>query len=211
MTESDSTTTSSMMTASRKRVVLVDMDNTIVDLNGGLIKYLTETYPDRKDEWEARIRDRKEFEFDEALDALTRPTMLQKGFFANLDPLPGAIGKLHDLVQEGYHVVLLTSAIRDSDYCVGDKCKWVRKHLGSRSDRELLIVAKDKTLVFGDYLIDDKPEQTGFQCVPPWNHIVFDQPYNAHITSKLRLKSWDSDVVALLKQADAATMSQTAA
>jgi len=52
-------------------------------------------------------------------------------------------------------------------HAVGDGPSWV--------DR--IVLAKDKTLVRGDVLIDDKPEVTGSLC-PSWEHLVFEAPYN---------------------------------
>jgi len=49
---------------------------------------------------------------------------------------------------------------------------------------------KDKTLIIGDILIDDKPEIKGIST-PNWEHIIFDQPYNKNITNKKRI-NWDN-------------------
>lgn len=44
---------------------------------------------------------------------------------------------------------------------------WVEKHLG-RDFLEQVILTRDKTLITGDILIDDKPDILG---EPPWNFV----------------------------------------
>ena len=53
---------------------------------------------------------------------------------------------------------------------------WVERHFGE-AFLPRLILAKDKTWVHGDVLIDDKPEVTGSRT-PTWQHVIFDQPFN---------------------------------
>ena len=51
-----------------------------------------------------------------------------------------------------------------------------------------MIVTRDKTVVAGDVLVDDKPSVDGVG-IPSWEHVVFDQPYNRG-TEGRRLVSW---------------------
>jgi len=55
-----------------------------------------------------------------------------------------------------------------------------------------LIITRDKTLVKGAVLIDDKPHVTGAVTAPDWTHLLFDQPYNRDnsLSSKPRLSQW---------------------
>jgi 5'-nucleotidase len=53
----------------------------------------------------------------------------------------------------------------------------VEKNLGPDWVKRV-ILTKDKTLVKADFLIDDKPEITGAEAVPVWEHILYDRPYN---------------------------------
>ena len=73
-------------------------------------------------------------------------------------------------------------------YCVLEKYQWVEKYLGYGFTKKL-ILTRDKTLVRGDMLIDDKPEITGIQK-PVWEHIIYDFPYNRHITGNRRIVRW---------------------
>lgn len=75
------------------------------------------------------------------------------GFFADLDEMPGAIESFN-LLKEKYDVWILTRPSFKNINCFSDKAKWVLDHLGY-SVLEKLIICGDKSLVKGDYLIDD--------------------------------------------------------
>ena len=64
-----------------------------------------------------------------------------------------------------------------------------RQHLGDDWVKRL-ILCHDKTLVHGDVLVDDKPEVTGSNPVPSWEHVLFGAPYNRHITDRRRIGDW---------------------
>jgi 5'-nucleotidase len=52
----------------------------------------------------------------------------------------------------------------------------VEGHLGTEFTTRV-ILTRDKTLVRGDGLIDDKPTIGGI-ATPQWRHVLFNQPYN---------------------------------
>lgn len=54
---------------------------------------------------------------------------------------------------------------------------------------EALVFTHDKTLVFGDVIIDDKPGITG-RHTPSWDHIVFDRSYNEGYDTGHRIHGW---------------------
>lgn len=77
----------------------------------------------------------------------------QYGFFLDLEPLPNAIGVFKQL-QEKYDIWILTKPSIENINCYSEKAKWVLDHLGKEA-QEHLIICNDKSLVKGDYLIDD--------------------------------------------------------
>jgi 5'-nucleotidase len=64
---------------------------------------------------------------------------------------------------------------------------------GSASGSEFtkgVILPRDKTLVRGDVLIDDKPTIGGIST-PQWRHVLFDQPYNRHLSGpRVQWENW---------------------
>jgi 5'-nucleotidase len=77
----------------------------------------------------------------------------QWGFFLKLNEIPDAIGSFKKL-QEKYDVWILTRPSFRNVNCYTEKAQWVWDHLGY-DVLEKTIFSPDKSLVKGDYLIDD--------------------------------------------------------
>lgn len=109
---------------------------------------------------------------------------LRKGFYRNLEPIPGGREALEYLLSLGHDVRICTAPKRDYQNCVLEKMEWIEEHLG-RTWTERTIITRDKTLVHGDILVDDKPNITGSRA-PAWMQVFYDQPYNrAHNKPRL--------------------------
>jgi 5'-nucleotidase len=88
------------------------------------------------------------------------------GFFRNLVPMVGAIDGLNALrANPGFDVHILTAPSVSNPPCYSEKRIWVEEHLGFEMCPRL-IIAYDKSLLRGDFLIDDHDKgrgQEGFQ------------------------------------------------
>lgn len=93
----------------------------------------------------------------------------QYKFFENLEPIEGAIESINFLKQY-FDVCILTRPSVRNPLCYTEKRVWVEKHLGYDICNNL-ILACDKTMVMGDYLIDDVIHSGRFN--PTWEHIHF--------------------------------------
>jgi 5'-nucleotidase len=115
----------------KKEIVYVDMDDTLCDWRGAYDKAL-QLYPEQK---------------------YPQSSM---DFFRKLKPLPGAIEGFLKLEEKGYDVWILTRPSYQNPFCYTEKRLWVEDHLGLEWTKKL-ILCPDKSLVKGDYLIDDYP------------------------------------------------------
>ncbi len=90
----------------------------------------------------------------------------QIDFFRDLDPIAGAISSIHALENsEKYDVYILTAPSVRNPLCYMEKRIWVEKHLGFDFVNKL-IISPNKSLLKGDYLIDDYANgkgQEGFE------------------------------------------------
>jgi 5'-nucleotidase len=77
----------------------------------------------------------------------------QWGFFISLNPIDGAIESFHEL-SKYYDVWILSKPSVKNLNCYSEKAHWVHNHLG-KDIVQKLIFSCDKTLLKGDYLIDD--------------------------------------------------------
>jgi 5'-nucleotidase len=75
------------------------------------------------------------------------------GFFLDLEPLEGAIDAMKTL-QTKYKVYILTRPSIKNTHCYTEKAEWIKKYLGEEM-LERMILCPDKSLVKGDFLIDD--------------------------------------------------------
>ena len=114
--------------------------------------------------------------------------MIEPGFYSRLEPIEGAQQALKAMLKANYDVRIVTSPWISNSTCASDKLNWIVKHYGSHWGPRVIITA-DKTLVRGDFLIDDKPEIRG-SADPEWEHIVFDQPYNQNVDDRQRIVGW---------------------
>lgn len=168
--------------------LLVDMDGVIADFEKGFFDAWTAKYPNKmRIPLEQRITFHVEEQYPAELKPLARAVYEQKGFFASLAPISGGLDALNELAIHN-EVFICTSPISTYQHCVPEKYEWVEKHLGKDWVKKI-IVTKDKTVVRGNFLIDDRPKIDGLDN-PSWEHILYDQPYNRSVHNKCRL-TWD--------------------
>jgi 5'-nucleotidase len=175
-----------------KPILLIDMDGVIADFYGHFLSIWREKYPDRvyvkpEDVTAFYLETLYPAEYSQdILDILRAP-----GFFANLPPMPGAIEALKKLDEEGKFEIYLCST-PDSDSvnhnCASEKMRWVERHLGKKWVKDV-ILTHDKTLVQGDFLIDDKPNINGLRK-PSWMQIMFQHAYNKDVYG-FHMNGWD--------------------
>ncbi len=115
----------------QRPIVYMDLDNTLVDYDKGVRKFDEKTLQ----EYEGRPWD-------------------IPGYFAVLDPMPGA-AKAFRALSLKYDTYILSSAPYSNPSSWGDKLIWVQKWLGVSAYRRL-IISHHKNLNYGDYLIDDR-------------------------------------------------------
>lgn len=104
------------------------------------------------------------------------------GFFADLEPIPGALPALERL-KDRAELVVLTASPRGA---MADKVNWVRRHLPF-IPKENVIITHRKDLVAGDVLFDDAPRNLRhFRGV----RVLMDYPYNRNFHDAYRVRDW---------------------
>lgn len=79
----------------------------------------------------------------------------QYGFFTKLLPLPGSIDAVQAFLDsDKYDPYILTAPSVKNPLCYTEKRVWVENHLGFEMVNRL-IISPNKSLLKGDYLIDD--------------------------------------------------------
>ncbi|KAK2192276.1 hypothetical protein NP493_35g03018 [Ridgeia piscesae] len=99
---------------------------------------------------------------------------------------------------KGVEVFICTSPLASQPHSVKEKFEWVHEHMGADWTRRM-IVTRDKTMAYGDILIDDRPYIRGVVKRPSWDHVIFTSCHNKHLQpEKLprvtdRLDNWTND------------------
>jgi 5'-nucleotidase len=170
--------------------ILVDMDGVVADYDGEFLQRWKLRHADKfYVPLEARTTFYVKDNYPEELQPLVAEILLESGFFRNMLPVPGAKEALEEMQSMGLEVFICTSPLSTYKNCVLEKYEWVEKVLGSSWVRQI-ILTKDKTIIKGDFLIDDKPSITGAEEHPDWEHILYDRPYNRE-TNKKRI-TWNN-------------------
>lgn len=167
-------------------IIGVDLDNTIVAWEAAYLRDALVFDPEFPAD---EFRSRSTYELDTASSSpFTRELVMRRpNFYAEMDPIPGALEALVAMVAAGHHVQLISQPDVDNPTGHSDKLSWVARHLGPEW-RSRLVLTHDKTLWSGDVLIDDKPSITGLKT-PTWEHIYFTQRYNTGLLG-LRINNW---------------------
>lgn len=169
-------------------VILVDMDGVLCNFDGGWRRDWNKKYPDRQ-----IIEEPNDFYLEEAYrnygteEEITE-IFSRAGFFYDLDPMPGALEAMKQMEKSGLNVFVCTAPMGPNTF--HEKAEWVEHYLGKEWLKKL-IVSKDKTVIHGNYLIDDKPSITGLYDEPTWEQVVYDHPYNQHLTNLHRI-TWEN-------------------
>lgn len=175
-----------------KKIILVDMDGVLADFEARFLEIWKKKFPHHP---HVPLEKRETFYLMESypggLEKDIDSIYTAPGFFQNLGVISGGKEALAEMQGLGHDVFICTSPISKYENCVLEKYDWVAKNLGYEWTKKM-ILTKDKTLVYGDILIDDKPEQIGL-TTPTWKHVLFDAPYNKHIKTELRItwKNWE--------------------
>jgi len=81
----------------------------------------------------------------------------QKGLYARLNPLKGAVEALQHLNELGYDIMIATAYVRDPD-SAADKIRWMKQWLPF-IDRNNPFLCHRKERILADCFIDDSPEK----------------------------------------------------
>lgn len=179
-------------------IFLVDMDGVLADFETAFFEAV-KTVPELNGVVTRESRKSFDFEKDypEELTPSIKSVYHKKGFYLNLPEIPGAIAGVRKLKSLGHTVIICTAPLTLYRHCVLEKYRWIDVHLGMEFVKSM-IVTKDKTLVVGNYLIDDKPTVIGKMVRPHWEHILYDAPYNRDIKGKRRFTWSDENIEKLL-------------
>ena len=169
-----------------RMIILVDQDGPLADFERGFLEKWRAQFPH---EFFMPLHQRKNFyvrdDYPKDLRDKVESIYFAPNFYLNLPPVTGSIEALRTLFLLGHDVRICTSPLSRYENCVLEKYQWIEKHLG-RDFTKRIILSKDKALIKGHFLIDDKPAIENAETAE-WEHIIYDCPYNQDVLYKKRL------------------------
>jgi 5'(3')-deoxyribonucleotidase len=90
------------------------------------------------------------------------PEMYKPKFFQNLHPVEPSLDAVRAILRsDKYDVYILTQPLANSPISYTEKVVWICKWFPELKDS--IIMTQDKSLIKGDYLIDDNPKWKSFE------------------------------------------------
>lgn len=107
----------------------------------------------------------------------------REGAWLRLHPVPGTIKGLKALQKAGHTVHIITSRKGGEVNTV----KWIQKH---KIPYDTLHIGRDKTRVLVDVMVDDWERNWQELTAAGRRCLIWDQPWNSHVTEAERVYSW---------------------
>jgi 5'-nucleotidase len=174
-----------------ENTILVDMDDVLADFSIAVLNRIQSDYPHI-----TTVLDRPNFYIEDDYDKEHRATITaiseEPGFFASLPLIDNALTGWQRIVDLGYSPQICSSPLSRNPTCTTEKLEWLEKHFVPHFGKlvvESAIIVKDKYLVDGVALIDDRPDIENSMSAT-WQHIIFDRTYNRQTSHDLRLYDW---------------------
>jgi len=140
----------------KKKIVFLDMDGVLANFKLGLGRPLVGSL--ERPNWEQ-----------------DPPEMYNQYFFRNLPVMAGAKeGVARLLANEGIEVYIASKPTSENLWCASEKFEWIKEHFPALLKRMILVC--DKSLLLGDYLIDDDHHTWGHKFNGEFLHFNEDDP-----------------------------------
>ncbi len=162
--------------------ILIDMDDVLADTASKVIRMVNERSGKqwRKDEmaspevWAEFVKDYTP----------NRQFLWEKGFFADLEPIPMAKEVVAELYKR--YEIFIVSAATEFPLSMTEKLDWLAVHF-PYIGWEHTVFCGHKHMIRADYIIDDHEKNlTKFEGTG----LLFDAVHNQHVEGYLRMHSW---------------------
>lgn len=168
----------------KNNIILVDVDDVVADLIHGWLSIYNKIANDNLLQDDIKDWDIGNFVKPEYKHIIYE-IIENPNIYDVIEPVEGALSATRKLKAAGYRLVYVTaSAITTA----GKKFYWLNKH-GFDVELKDYIEAKDKSLIFGNYMIDDGAHNIESTLAP--DGLLFSKPWNESYEAINRVNNWD--------------------
>ena len=170
-------------------IVLLDMDDVITNCLRSAVKNYNE-----ENKTDFNYKDCNTWNLEEFLGVDTEVVLnlfRDPGFFENLTPKKGSIGAINKLIKSTlYDIYIITATSDDDGSELMEKIRWFKKYIPNFNTKRI-ISCRDKYIIRGDVLVDDKVENLD-NCSPFMQCVLMDSPTNQDCDKYIRIRSLKS-------------------
>lgn len=176
--------------------LLIDQDEVLAQFTARILEWWNEDH-----KTDIKVEDCKTYWLEETLGPRSayfiKSCMREPKFFADLDPIPGAIEGMKELHDRGHELVIASKVPLNAGIGFYGKVEWIRKHL-PWFDLNYFVGVQKKTLLSGNSLLDDSPSNVK-QFQDAGRHVIrFERPWNRHLgPCDSHVTSWEQYVNAV--------------
>lgn len=180
-----------MASTPARPIVLVDLDGPLADFDSHFFGRCAE------EGWELDVTlDDKSQRFatahmpDLVHRKLARDMVNSPGWFAELPVVPDAVEGLPRLAEVA-EVWLCSKPLEANPTCRDEKAAWVRENFGEEWEYRLILTS-DKSMVRGDFLLDDAPHPDWFPKAS-WLPVIYPASWNGRGSKWSGIPRWGWD------------------
>lgn len=177
---------------STKSILLLDMDDTTVDQSSVWVDKVFERTGIKLDREKWTQWDLNTILPHDIVHMIFAEINQEPGFYRQLPAKQGAIKGIRNLAKF-YDIVFVSAS---EHYGYADKYHWIEENLPFLEKINLVLTHR-KDLVMGDILVDDGPHN--ILQSPSEIKVIFDQPWNRHLTNYPRVTNWKQLTNLLMK------------
>jgi len=163
--------------------IIIDMDEVIADPMGDMIEWYRKTnqleFDNSKISGGSWIKG-----FPEHHQQFVYERLLSVGFFRNLPVIKDSIEVLEEMNK--YYEIFIVSAAMEFPNSLKEKLEWMLEHFPFFTWKQIALCG-DKSLVCGDYMIDDHVKNLRTFKGKPY---LFTSAHNLDVTGYERLNNW---------------------
>lgn len=170
----------------KRPIVLLDMDDVITNCLRSAVKNYNE-----ENGTNFNYKDCKTWNLEDFLGVDTETVLnlfRDPGFFEKLQPKRGSVGAINELIKSTkYDIYIITATSDDDGSELVEKIKWFKKYI-PKFNTKRIISCKDKYIIRGDVLVDDKVANLDL-CAPYMQCVLMDSPTNQECDRYIRIRS----------------------
>jgi 5'-nucleotidase len=167
--------------------LLIDQDEVLAQFTTRILEWWNEDH-----DTDFKVEDIKHYWLEKTLGPRSayfiKSCMRDPRFFADLEPIDGAISGMEELNAMGHELIIASKVPLNAGIGFYGKVEWIRKYL-PWFDLSNFVGIQNKTLLGGDVLLDDSPSNVKLFSDAGRRAVIFDRPWNRDLPG-LRARSW---------------------